>query len=82
LQVHFWGSQPPWGTGLEELRGALHHAGLLGVEAGVGQGAQPVRGPAFVAPLPLTPLRPPAIGGVDVGGALRDLREAMRSAGL
>jgi hypothetical protein len=61
--------------GLEEMRAAMRQAGLLGAGLNEPPGPQPQRGPAFVAPLPLTrPMGPPV--------RLSDLKAAMQLAGL
>jgi subtilisin len=82
LQAPMWTAHVSFDAGVEEMRNALRHAGLFGLDFGEAPGAQPQRGPAFVAPLPLTPLQPQqAMGGMGVA-ALSDLKAAMRLAGL
>ena len=72
----------PIGTGIEEMRDALHRAGLFGLDFGDLPGPQLQRGPAFVAPLPLTQPSPRAMWGVGAEAGLRDLKAAMLLAGL
>src|SRR5262249_5206470 len=67
--------QSSFGVGLGDMRDALHYAGLFGTKRRDVPGPQPQRGPAFVAPLPLTPLFSRQAG-------LSDLRAAMQLAGL
>jgi subtilisin family serine protease len=69
-------------AGVEEMRDALRHAGLFGLDSGDLPGPLLQRGPAFVAPMPLTPPSPRAMRGVDVEAGLSDLRTAMQLAGL
>lgn len=82
LQAQIWTPHVPFGTGVEEMRDALRHAGLFGLDSGEGPAPQLQRGPAFVAPLPLTPMWPQAVGGVGVDAGLSDLKAAMLMAGL
>jgi subtilisin len=74
--------QAPFGTGVEEMRDALRRAGLFGLDSGDLPGPQLQRGPAFVAPLPLTQPSPWAMWGVGAQAGLSDLRAAMQLAGL
>ena len=66
----------------QEMRDALRHAGLFGLDSGEWPGPQPQRGPAFVAPIPLTAMSPRAMGGLGMEAGLSDLRAAMLLAGL
>jgi len=67
--------QTAFGVGLGDMRDALHYAGLFWPKRPDLPGPQPQRGPAFVAPLPLTPLLSRQAG-------LSDLKAAMQRAGL
>jgi subtilisin len=69
--------------GLEDLRHAMRLAGL-GHQPGGHPWvlAEPPRGPAMVANLPLSFVPPPATGGLGFDAAIRDLTSAMRLAGL
>jgi len=60
---------------LGDMRDALDYAGLFGPKRPNVPGPQPQRGPAFVAPLPLTPL-------LNRQASLSDLKAAMQLAGL
>jgi len=82
LQAQMWTPRAPLGTGVEEMRDALRRAGLFGLDSHEPPGQQPQRGPAFVAPLPLTPPSPWAMGGRGAEAGLGDLRAAMALAGL
>jgi hypothetical protein len=82
LQPPMWTAHAPIAAGIEEMRDALRHAGLFGVDLGDTSGPHLQRGPAFVAPLPLTPLWPQAMGNMGSEAELGDLKAAMHSAGL
>jgi subtilisin family serine protease len=82
LQAQTWTPRVSFGTGVEEMRNALRHAGLFGLDSGEAPGPQPPRGPAFVAPLPLTPPSPSGMAGIGVEAGLSDLKAAMQLAGL
>jgi subtilisin family serine protease len=75
LGLQLWAPQTPFGVGLGDMRDALHHAGLFGPKRPNVPGPQPQRGPAFVAPLPLTP-------PLSRQAGLTDLKAAMQLAGL
>jgi subtilisin len=82
LQAHAWTPHVSLGPGMEEMRDALRRAGLAGFDYAESPGPLPQRGPAFVAPLPLTPLWPQGIGVMSPDAWLSDLKAAMRLAGL
>jgi subtilisin family serine protease len=74
LGLQLWAPQT-FGTGLGAMRDALHYAGLSGSRRPDVPKPQPQRGPAFVAPLPLTPF-------LSRQADLSDLKAAMQLAGL
>jgi subtilisin family serine protease len=82
LQASVWTPHVSVGTGIEEMRDALRHTSLFGLDSTDVPEPHLQRGPAFVAPLPLTPLWPQAMGGTGVKAGLSDLRAAMLLAGL
>jgi len=82
LQAPVWTPHVSIGTGMEEMRSALRHTSLFGLDAGDVPEPDLQRGPAFVAPLPLTPQWPQTMGGTGVKAGLSDLRAAMLLAGL
>ena len=75
LGLQLWEPQTSFGAGLGDMRDALHYAGLSGRKRPDVPGPQPQRGPAFVAPLPLTPF-------LSRQASLSDLKAAMQLAGL
>jgi hypothetical protein len=82
LQAQMGAPHAPFGDGVEEMRDALRDAGLFGLGSGEWPGPQPQRGPAFVAPIPLTAMSPRAMGGLGLEAGLSDLKAAMLLAGL
>jgi subtilisin family serine protease len=75
LGLQLWVPQTSFGAGLGDMRDALNYAGLSGPKRPDVPGSQPQRGPAFVAPIPLTPL-------LSRQASLSDLKAAMQLAGL
>jgi subtilisin len=75
LGLQLWAPQTSFGVGLGDMRDALDYAGLFGPKRPNVPGPQPQRGPAFVAPLPLTTL-------LSRQASLSDLKAAMQLAGL
>jgi subtilisin len=71
----------PLSIGLLDLRNAMRLAGLTDVRKTEDFFPQPLRGPAVVDHLPFN-LGQPAVPSVSVGAHIRELRGAMRLAGL
>jgi hypothetical protein len=74
LGLQLWAPQTSFGGALGDLRDALNYAGL-GPRRPDAPGPQPQRGPALVAPIPLTP-------PFSRQASLSDLQAAMQLAGL
>ena len=74
---------PTINVALAQMRDALRFAGLIEGGAAVTSIPEPLRGPALVAQLPLSPTTPASsVGAQGIERSMRDLNSAMRLAGL